>query len=209
MKFAFGFGVWSCQDLRFLLLFLYRWWFVSSCFDSDLFLHFSLIIGLQNLLGERALFEFLSMCFVSVLVRGDFRVFILFAGRNRVVDLKVWVFFLALSLLWLLEKVKSLSFSRSGFRCFCKSWPDSETRVFLLCFWFNVPGLEEALFTELWHACAGPLVTVPREGERVFYFPQGHIEQVILLNSLLDFMLSCDFSWCICVSYLILVVLFR
>ncbi|KAK3183239.1 hypothetical protein Dsin_030525 [Dipteronia sinensis] len=37
---------------------------------------------------------------------------------------------------------------------------------------------EMALFTELWHACAGPLVTVPREGERVFYFPQGHIEQV-------------------------------
>ncbi|XP_047156366.1 auxin response factor 2A-like isoform X1 [Vigna umbellata] len=37
---------------------------------------------------------------------------------------------------------------------------------------------EAALFRELWHACAGPLVTVPREGERVFYFPQGHIEQV-------------------------------
>ncbi|KAF2312802.1 hypothetical protein GH714_040502 [Hevea brasiliensis] len=36
---------------------------------------------------------------------------------------------------------------------------------------------ETALYTELWHACAGPLVTVPREGERVFYFPQGHIEQ--------------------------------
>ncbi|GFZ17321.1 auxin response factor 2 [Actinidia rufa] len=31
---------------------------------------------------------------------------------------------------------------------------------------------------ELWRACAGPLVTVPGEGERVFYFPQGHIEQV-------------------------------
>ncbi|XP_057731246.1 auxin response factor 2B [Arachis stenosperma] len=37
---------------------------------------------------------------------------------------------------------------------------------------------EAALYRELWHACAGPLVTVPREGERVFYFPQGHIEQV-------------------------------
>ncbi|KAL6011757.1 Auxin response factor 2A [Asimina triloba] len=37
---------------------------------------------------------------------------------------------------------------------------------------------EDALYTELWHACAGPLVTVPREGELVFYFPQGHIEQV-------------------------------
>ncbi|CAA7396505.1 unnamed protein product [Spirodela intermedia] len=35
------------------------------------------------------------------------------------------------------------------------------------------------LYKELWHACAGPLVSVPREGERVYYFPQGHMEQVI------------------------------
>ncbi|KAH9323126.1 hypothetical protein KI387_017765 [Taxus chinensis] len=37
---------------------------------------------------------------------------------------------------------------------------------------------EDALYEELWNACAGPLVTVPRVGERVFYFPQGHMEQV-------------------------------
>nr|CBA11996.1 putative auxin response factor 2 [Cabomba aquatica] len=37
---------------------------------------------------------------------------------------------------------------------------------------------EDFLYNELWHACAGPLVTVPRRGEKVFYFPQGHIEQV-------------------------------
>ncbi|CAI9753590.1 unnamed protein product [Fraxinus pennsylvanica] len=36
---------------------------------------------------------------------------------------------------------------------------------------------ETALYTELWKACAGPLVTVPQENELVFYFPQGHIEQ--------------------------------
>ncbi|KAK6945551.1 AUX/IAA domain, partial [Dillenia turbinata] len=36
----------------------------------------------------------------------------------------------------------------------------------------------DALFKELWHACAGPLVSVPREGERVYYFPQGHMEQL-------------------------------
>ncbi|KAL8252188.1 hypothetical protein R6Q59_035881 [Mikania micrantha] len=35
-----------------------------------------------------------------------------------------------------------------------------------------------ALYKELWRACAGPLVTVPQEKELVFYFPQGHIEQV-------------------------------
>ncbi|XP_010523816.1 PREDICTED: auxin response factor 18-like isoform X2 [Tarenaya hassleriana] len=34
------------------------------------------------------------------------------------------------------------------------------------------------MYTELWKACAGPLVEVPRVGERVFYFPQGHMEQL-------------------------------
>ncbi|KAL1564875.1 Arf GTPase arf1 [Salvia divinorum] len=36
----------------------------------------------------------------------------------------------------------------------------------------------ETLLKELWHACAGPLVSVPREAERVYYFPQGHMEQL-------------------------------
>eukprot|EP00250_Pteridium_aquilinum_P009594 c18780_g1_i1 orf=219-2837(+) len=31
---------------------------------------------------------------------------------------------------------------------------------------------------ELWQACAGPLVSVPKVGQRVWYFPQGHMEQV-------------------------------
>ncbi|KAG5528369.1 hypothetical protein RHGRI_029142 [Rhododendron griersonianum] len=35
----------------------------------------------------------------------------------------------------------------------------------------------DALYMELWHACAGPLVTLPREGERAYYFPEGHMEQ--------------------------------
>lgn len=48
--------------------------------------------------------------------------------------------------------------------------------VMITC--FMVSDAEAALYRELWHACAGPLVTVPRERERVFYFPQGHIEQV-------------------------------
>ncbi|XP_052192178.1 auxin response factor 1-like isoform X2 [Diospyros lotus] len=37
----------------------------------------------------------------------------------------------------------------------------------------------DALYKELWHACAGPLVTVPRVGEHVYYFPQGHMEQLV------------------------------
>lgn len=34
------------------------------------------------------------------------------------------------------------------------------------------------LKVELWKACAGPLVDVPKVGERVYYFPQGHMEQL-------------------------------
>ncbi|KAI0511442.1 hypothetical protein KFK09_012072 [Dendrobium nobile] len=41
-----------------------------------------------------------------------------------------------------------------------------------------VKEMEDELYNELWYACAGPLVTVPRTGELVFYFPQGHIEQM-------------------------------
>lgn len=36
------------------------------------------------------------------------------------------------------------------------------------------------LYPELWKLCSGPLVEIPRIDERVFYFPQGHMEQVII-----------------------------
>ncbi|GKV40094.1 hypothetical protein SLEP1_g47766 [Rubroshorea leprosula] len=36
----------------------------------------------------------------------------------------------------------------------------------------------DVLYTELWKEIAGPLVYVPRAGERVLYFPQGHSEQL-------------------------------
>jgi len=39
-------------------------------------------------------------------------------------------------------------------------------------------GREPELFAELWRACAGPLVELPQTGERVFYFLQGHLEQL-------------------------------
>ncbi|KAL6851944.1 hypothetical protein ACP4OV_020129 [Aristida adscensionis] len=39
-------------------------------------------------------------------------------------------------------------------------------------------GGTDALYAELWKACAGPLASVPAVGEKVYYFPQGHIEQV-------------------------------
>ncbi|KAJ7964379.1 Auxin response factor [Quillaja saponaria] len=37
---------------------------------------------------------------------------------------------------------------------------------------------KKCLNSELWHACAGPLVSLPTAGARVVYFPQGHSEQV-------------------------------
>ena len=70
----------------------------------------------------------------------------------------------------------------------------------MLCFFTDA---EVALYRELWHACAGPLVTVPREGERVFYFPQGHIEQV---NSLSCFHLSLLLTRSLMVANLVFMV---
>lgn len=51
-------------------------------------------------------------------------------------------------------------------------------------------GEKKCLNSELWHACAGPLVSLPPVGSRVVYFPQGHSEQVS--NA------SCSISWIYC-----------
>ncbi|OMO70382.1 AUX/IAA protein [Corchorus capsularis] len=42
----------------------------------------------------------------------------------------------------------------------------------------DMAGEKRVLNSELWHACAGPLVSLPPVGSRVVYFPQGHSEQV-------------------------------
>ncbi|GAB2285093.1 ADP-ribosylation factor 4 [Dionaea muscipula] len=34
-----------------------------------------------------------------------------------------------------------------------------------------------SIYKELWHACAGPLTSLPKRGNVVVYFPQGHLEQ--------------------------------
>ncbi|MQL76211.1 hypothetical protein Taro_008594 [Colocasia esculenta] len=39
-------------------------------------------------------------------------------------------------------------------------------------------GARKVINSELWHACAGPLVSLPQPGSLVYYFPQGHSEQV-------------------------------
>ncbi|XP_058203635.1 auxin response factor 11-like isoform X2 [Rhododendron vialii] len=57
--------------------------------------------------------------------------------------------------------------SMARFKCVSKDWLSLLTSI-----------LDLVLYKELWKACAGPLVDVPRVGERVFYFPQGHMEQL-------------------------------
>lgn len=37
--------------------------------------------------------------------------------------------------------------------------------------------LVSSSYLELWHACAGPLTSLPKKGNVVVYFPQGHLEQ--------------------------------
>lgn len=34
------------------------------------------------------------------------------------------------------------------------------------------------LCMELWHACAGPLISLPKKGSAVVYLPQGHLEHL-------------------------------
>ncbi|KAG9443672.1 hypothetical protein H6P81_015012 [Aristolochia fimbriata] len=42
----------------------------------------------------------------------------------------------------------------------------------------NSDAEKRSINSELWHACAGPLVSLPPVGSLVVYFPQGHSEQV-------------------------------
>ncbi|KAL0735236.1 hypothetical protein Bca4012_011446 [Brassica carinata] len=44
----------------------------------------------------------------------------------------------------------------------------------------EAPGLKISP-TVLWHACAGPLASLPKKGNVVVYFPQGHLEQSALV----------------------------
>lgn len=55
---------------------------------------------------------------------------------------------------------------------------------------------------ELWHACAGPLTSLPPVDSLVMYWPQGHIEQVThvwwfsLTGIFLSFFLCYNLSFC-------------
>ena len=46
----------------------------------------------------------------------------------------------------------------------------------------STSALVSSSYLELWHACAGPLTSLPKKGNVVVYFPQGHLEQVASLS---------------------------
>lgn len=37
---------------------------------------------------------------------------------------------------------------------------------------------DDALCREIWKACSGSLLDVPKAGEKVYYFPRLHVEQL-------------------------------
>ncbi|XP_042476960.1 LOW QUALITY PROTEIN: auxin response factor 4-like [Macadamia integrifolia] len=41
----------------------------------------------------------------------------------------------------------------------------------------SASSVTSSIYLELWHACAGPLTSLPKKGSVVVYFPQGHLEQ--------------------------------
>ncbi|AEE31695.1 auxin response factor 12 [Arabidopsis thaliana] len=41
-----------------------------------------------------------------------------------------------------------------------------------------IDGSKSYVYEQLWKLCAGPLCDIPKLGEKVYYFPQGHIELV-------------------------------
>ncbi|XP_052187357.1 auxin response factor 4-like [Diospyros lotus] len=47
------------------------------------------------------------------------------------------------------------------------------------------PPDSSSIYLELWHACAGPLTTLPKKGNVVVYFPQGHLEQFAISSPFL------------------------
>ncbi|KAF6170951.1 hypothetical protein GIB67_014768 [Kingdonia uniflora] len=47
-----------------------------------------------------------------------------------------------------------------------------------------VSSVSSSIYFELWHACVGPLTSLPKKGSVVVYFPQGHIEQVVSSSSM-------------------------
>jgi glucan phosphoethanolaminetransferase (alkaline phosphatase superfamily) len=66
---------------------------------------------------------------------------------------------------------------------------------------------EDELYEQLWKACAGPHVEVPRAGQMVYYFPQGHMEQVCSFFANSSFLLFFLFWFLGCLKMCCIVIL--
>ncbi|MBA0840210.1 hypothetical protein Goarm_002810, partial [Gossypium armourianum] len=81
-------------------------------------------------------------------------------------------------------------------------------------------GFSSSVCLELLHACVGPLISLPKKGSVVVYFPQGHLEQAPEFSGLasvydlpphvfcrvLDVKLHVSYKFCVwlCVNYVII-----
>ncbi|KAF8409175.1 hypothetical protein HHK36_005249 [Tetracentron sinense] len=61
---------------------------------------------------------------------------------------------------------------------------DDDDDVVLECASASSSSSSSSVCLELWHACAGPLISLPKKGSVVVYLPQGHLEQVSDINSM-------------------------
>ncbi|MFQ6644623.1 hypothetical protein Gotur_019370 [Gossypium turneri] len=84
----------------------------------------------------------------------------------------------------------------------------------------SASGFSSSVCLELLHACVGPLISLPKKGSVVVYFPQGHLEQAPEFSGLasvydlpphvfcrvLDVKLHVSYKFCVwlCVNYVII-----
>lgn len=77
----------------------------------------------------------------------------------------------------LLDEMQLMGETQGECGCYCLLCCSCKVLSLTLSFPFP-SGVKKVINSELWHACAGPLVCLPQRGSLVYYFPQGHSEQV-------------------------------
>ena len=58
----------------------------------------------------------------------------------------------------------------------------------MFSFFLAIDETNNYLNNKLWKLCAGPLFDTPKIGDKIYYFPQGHIEQAIFFLSYFKFL---------------------
>ena len=60
--------------------------------------------------------------------------------------------------------------------------------LIMFSFFLAIDETNNYLNNKLWKLCAGPLFDTPKIGDKIYYFPQGHIEQAIFFLSYFKFL---------------------